>query len=80
MPSSCMRHLGKEGKHDPKRFPFFFLPGLTVHRMSSARVCHVSHLDLSIPRPEQMKFSMEEVKLIRDSVAECLGRCSCNLC
>ena len=25
MSPSCMRHLGKERKHNPKRFPFFFL-------------------------------------------------------
>nr|XP_058949740.1 uncharacterized protein LOC131777456 [Pocillopora verrucosa] len=37
--------------------------GLTVRRMPSARVCYVSHLDLSIPRPEQMKFNMEEMSL-----------------
>lgn len=37
--------------------------GLTVRRMPSARVCYVSHLDLSIPRPEQIKFSMEEMSL-----------------
>ena len=47
--------------------------------MPSARVCYVSHLDLSIPRPEQMKFNMEEVLLMRDGVAECLGHWSCNL-
>lgn len=57
-------------------FFFSFFQGLTVRRMPSARVCIVSHLDLSIPRPEQMKFNMEEVLLMRDGVAECLGHCS----
>lgn len=37
--------------------------GLTVRRMPSAGVCYVSHLDLSIPRPEQIKFSMEQMSI-----------------